>query len=106
LPHPTKPKPTTPDKNLTKIFNQLKKVLTPYAKEFDVTDNDNRHANLNDLKDNEWTFVHVDFTRNARRNDGKDTPFAAGHKVDDLFFFVQGDAELHLDEVTLYDAAR
>jgi hypothetical protein len=76
------------------------------AQIFDVTDNDNRHVRLNDLKENEWTFVHVDFTRDARRNDGKETPFAAGHKVDDLFFFVQGDAELHLDEVTLYDAAR
>jgi hypothetical protein len=73
---------------------------------FDVTDNDNRHVNLNDLKENEWTFVHVDFTRDARRNDGKETPFAAGHKVDDLFFFVQGDGDLYLDEVTLYDAAR
>lgn len=30
---------TTPDKNLTKIFTQLKKILTPYSKEFDVTDN-------------------------------------------------------------------
>jgi len=76
------------------------------AQIFDVTDNDNRHVRLHDLKTGEWSFVHVDFTRDARRNDGKETPFAAGHKVDDLFFFVQGDAELYLDEVTLYDAAR
>lgn len=76
------------------------------AQIFDLTDNDNRHVKLTDLKSGEWTFVHVDFTKDGRKNDGKQTPFAAGHKVDDLFFFVEGDAELHVDEVTLYDAAR
>ena len=73
---------------------------------FDVTDNDNRHVKLKDLKTGEWTFVHVDFTRDGKRNDGKETPFAAGHKVDDLFFFVSGEADLFIDEVTLYDAGR
>jgi hypothetical protein len=73
---------------------------------FDVTDGDNRHVRLKDLKTGEWTFTHVDFTRDGRRNDGKNTPFAAGHKVDDLFFFVDGDADLFIDEVVLYDAAR
>jgi hypothetical protein len=77
---------------------------------FDLTDGDNRHVRLKDLKNGEWTFVHVDFSRDARRNDGKDTPFAAGHKVDDLFFLVEpgrdADVELFVDEVTLYDAAR
>src|SRR6185503_1164639 len=76
------------------------------AQIFDVTDGDNRHVRLKDLKSGEWTFVHVDITRDGRRNDGKETPFAAGHKVDDLFFFVDADADLHIDEVALYDAAR
>lgn len=37
---------TTPNKNLTKIFTQLKKVLTPYSKEFDIADNDATAYNL------------------------------------------------------------
>lgn len=52
-----------------------------------------------------WTFLHVDFARDGRKDDGRQTPFAAGHKVDDVFFFVEGDAELYIDEVTLYDGA-
>jgi hypothetical protein len=75
---------------------------------FDVTDQDNRHIRLRDLKQDEWQFAILDFTRDAKRNDGGDTPFAAGHKVDDLFFFVEpaGDQEVQLfiDEVTLFDA--
>jgi hypothetical protein len=78
------------------------------AQIFDATDQDNRHVVIKDLKPATWTNLYVDFTRDGRRNDGSDTPFAAGHKVDDLFFFVepQGDAkpEFLIDEVVLYDA--
>ncbi len=80
------------------------RVLT--VQTFDATDQDNRHVRLNDLKNGEWSFLHVDFTRDGKRNDGKETPFAAGHKVDDLFFFVDSEADLFVDEVTLYDAGR
>jgi hypothetical protein len=77
---------------------------------FDATDQDNRHVNLTGLKQGAWTFTYVDFTKDGKRNDGKDTPFAAGHKVDDLFFFVEPegdkDVDLHVDEVVLYDAGR
>lgn len=73
---------------------------------FDLTDMDNRHVRLRDLAQGEWTFVHVDFTRDGKRNDGSDTPFAAGHQVDDIFFFVDPGAELLIDEVVLYDAGR
>jgi lysophospholipase L1-like esterase len=75
---------------------------------FDLTDMDNRHIHVRDPKTGAWTFTHLDFTRDARRNDGGDTPFAAGHRVDDIFFFVDpeagGDVDLLLDEVVLYDA--
>jgi hypothetical protein len=71
---------------------------------FDVTDMDNRHVRLRDLAVGKWSFTYVDFTNDARRNDGSDTPFAAGHRVDDLFFFVESDADLHVDEVCLFDA--
>jgi hypothetical protein len=75
---------------------------------FDLTDNDNRHIRLKGLKQGRWEWANLDFTADGRRNDGKKTPFAAGHKVDDIFFFVEpeGDPEvnLHIDEVVLYDA--
>ncbi len=77
---------------------------------FDVTDKDNRHIRLQDLKPNVWNWQYLDFTKDARRNDGGKTPFAAGHRVDDLFFFVESDGNqevnLFIDEVTLFDAAR
>jgi hypothetical protein len=73
---------------------------------FDCADQDNRHIRLTDLKQGEWTFIHLDFARDGRRNDGRQTPFAAGHKVDDLFFFIDPAADLLIDEVVLYDAAR
>ena len=77
---------------------------------FDATDQDNRHVVLGKLKQDEWTPVYVDFTRNGRRNDGTESPFAAGHEVDDLFFLVDAPAggadkaELLIDEVVLFDA--
>lgn len=74
------------------------------AQIFDATDLDNRHVRLDGLAEEDWAFAYVDFTRDGERNDGSDTPFDAGHFVDDLFFFLQGDAELFVDEVCLFDA--
>jgi hypothetical protein len=75
---------------------------------FDLTDQDNRHIHLAGLEPGQWQTHYLDFTKDARRNDGGDTPFAAGHQVDDLFFFVQADgdqpAELLIDEVILFEA--
>jgi hypothetical protein len=76
------------------------------AQVFDLTDGDNRHVRLRDLRQGEWAFTIVDFTRDGRRNDGRQTPFAAGHKVDDLFFFVEEGADLLVDEVVLFDAGQ
>lgn len=76
---------------------------------FDFTDMDNRHIRLDGLATNTWRTVYVDFAKDGRKNDGRQTPFAAGHVVDDLFFFVEPDpgreAVLLLDEVVLFDAA-
>ncbi len=79
------------------------------AQIFDATVQDNRHVRLRGLTPREWTTVYVDFTRDARRNDGTaNSPFSAGNKVDDLFFFVSPTpgkkVELFVDEVVLYDA--
>ena len=75
---------------------------------FDATVQDNRHIRLTDLQQDEWTTFYLDFTRNARRNDGTPgSPFTAGNLVDDLFFFVEGEgaksATFFVDEVVLFD---
>jgi len=79
------------------------------AQIFDATVQDNRHVNLSQLKQGEWTTLYVDFSRDSRRNDGiANSPFTAGNKVDDLFFFVsphsEREVELFVDEVVLFDA--
>ena len=83
---------------------------TIIAQIFDVTDQDNRHVVLGDLEQKAWRVAFVDFTKDGRKNDGRQTPFAAGHEVDDLFFFVEGEGgaepELLVDEVVLFDAGR
>jgi hypothetical protein len=77
---------------------------------FDATAGDNRHIRLKGLKEGAWRWAILDFTNDAKRNDGKETPFAAGHKVDDLFFFVtpqtDADVQLYVDEVTVFDAGK
>ena len=40
------------------------------AQIFDATVQDNRHVNLRQLKQGEWTTLYVDFSRDSRRNDG------------------------------------
>ena len=77
---------------------------------FDATVLDNRHINLTGLRRNQWTTVYLDFLRESKRNDGTlDSKLSAGHKVDDLFFFVapEGSSPVNLlvDEVVLYDAS-
>ena len=79
---------------------------------FDATVQDNRHIVLRDLLQNQWRTIYVDFSRDARRNDGTaKSEFAAGNLVDDIFFFVNspetGSAPVLLvDEVVLFDAAK
>ena len=77
---------------------------TMTAQIFDATAQDNRHVNLAGLKQGEWTTQYVDFSRDSKRNDGTDGPFVAGNLVDDLFFFVDRNATLWVDEVVLFDA--
>jgi len=77
---------------------------------FDLTDKDNRHIKMKDLKQDAWQWAILDVTKDAKRNGGTDTPFTAGHRVDDIFFFMRPEkgkeANLYIDEVTLYDAGR
>jgi hypothetical protein len=76
---------------------------------FDATVQDNRQIPLRGLKQNEWTTLYLDFSRDSKRNDGTaNSQFTAGNIVDDIFFFVTGEerdrAILLIDEVVLYDA--
>jgi len=76
---------------------------------FDVTVQDNRHIRLENLEPGRWVAMDLDFARDSRRNDGSPDPtFPAGHRVDDLFFFVEGltagSAVLFVDDVVLFDA--
>src|SRR5262249_43450356 len=77
---------------------------------FDATDQDNRHIHVRNLKEGAWAWANLDFTADSKRNDGSNKPFAAGNKVDDIFFFVTPDGnnpvELLIDEVVLYDAGK
>jgi hypothetical protein len=77
---------------------------------FDATDQDNRHIRLADCPTGKWMTQYLDFSKDARKNDGKETPFAAGHQVDDIFFFLPADApkdaRLLVDEIVLYDAGK
>jgi hypothetical protein len=76
---------------------------------FDLTDEDNRHIGLEGLPQRRWLSQTLDFTADGIRNDGNQTPFKAGNRVDDLFFLAwPGDTEkpytLLLDDIVLYDA--
>lgn len=103
-------KPPRPVGEHTKLHFRyfLTGASTLTAQIFDATDGDNRHIQVKGLKTGAWQWAILDFTNDARRNDGSETPFAAGHKVDDLFFLVKPDAaeevQLYVDEVILFDA--
>jgi hypothetical protein len=69
------------------------------AQVFDVTDGDNRQIHMKNLKQGDWQWAILDFTKEARRNDGKSTPFASGHKVDDIFFFVRPERDAEVQAI-------
>jgi hypothetical protein len=77
---------------------------------FDVTDRVYRRVQLKELPRDAWNFAYVDLTADAKRDDGKESPLATGHRVSDLFFQVapqEGqEARLLIDEVCLYDAGQ
>lgn len=80
------------------------------AQVFDLTDGDNRYIHMKGLKKGAWQWAILDFTKDAKRNDGTNTLFAPGHKVDDIFFLVRPkrdtEVQLYVDEVTLFDAGK
>lgn len=105
-----KPERTVGERTRLRFRYHLTGASSMTVQLFDVTDQDNRHVVMTGLKQDAWRWAILDFTRDAKRNDGKQTAFAAGHKVDDVFFFVKPEkdkeVQLHVDEVTLFDAGK
>ena len=74
---------------------------------FSLTTEDNWHVNAKELQTGKWAEVTLNFTRDARRNDGSKEPFRDGERMDDLKVFAgkPEDAakyELFLDDVIFF----
>lgn len=63
-----------------------------------------RHLVVAGLPQNKWAEATVDFTQ-ARRPDGTGGPLEEGERIDDIQFYLDGNAEIVVDDVILYDAA-
>ena len=56
---------------------------------FGLDSGDNNHVQVSGLTEGKWSEVTMNFTRDAKRNDGtKGVPFQAGERMDDLKIFV------------------
>lgn len=74
---------------------------------FSLTREDNSHIKVSGLTTGQWSEVTLNFTRDARRNDGSPEPFAEGERMDDLKIFagLPEDAarfDLHIDDVIFF----
>jgi len=54
---------------------------------FSLTREDNQHIRVTGLTEGKWSEVTMNFTRDARRNDGSPEPFGDGERMDDLKIF-------------------
>src|SRR5262249_10577563 len=64
-----------------------------------------RHLTLTDLLQGKWQSAAVDMTA-ARRPDGSGGPLSEGERIDDIQFYTDASAEVIIDDIVLYDAAR
>jgi hypothetical protein len=74
---------------------------------FSLTSEDNQHINVSGLTEGKWTELDLNFTRDARRNNGSPNTFGDGERMDDFKVFVGKPAEaakyeLFLDDVIFY----
>lgn len=74
---------------------------------FSLSSEDNQHINVSGLTESQWTGLHLNFTRDARRNDGSSKTFGEGERMDDFKIFVGRPAEatkyqLFIDDVIFY----
>ena len=74
---------------------------------FSLTSEDNQHIDATGLTGDKWAELDLNFTRDARRNDGSPKTFGDGERMDDFKVFVGKPAqaasyELFLDDVIFY----
>ena len=74
---------------------------------FSLTREDNQHINVSGLTQGQWTELDVNFSRDARRNDGSAQTFGDGERMDDFKVFAGNPAQatacdLLIDDVIFY----
>ena len=74
---------------------------------FSLTREDNQHIRVTGLAEGKWAEVTMNFTRDARRNDGSPEPFGDGERMDDLKVFAGRPSEaarynLWIDDVIFF----
>jgi hypothetical protein len=57
------------------------------------------------LQQKQWQLATVDMTQ-ARRPDGTGGPLSEGERIDDIQFYADPDAQIIIDDIVLYEAAR
>jgi hypothetical protein len=72
---------------------------------YSLTKGYHRYLSLKKLPQGRWASAAVDM-RAARRPDGSGGPLSEGERIDDVQFYADPRAELLIDDIVLYDAAR
>lgn len=70
---------------------------------FSLTREDNWHIDVRGLATNRWAELSLNFTRDARRNDGSTERFVEGERMDDFKVFAGKPAEADRSELLLDD---
>jgi len=74
---------------------------------FSLTREDNWHINVTGLQQRRWSEITLNFTRDARRNDGSTERFAEGERMDDFKLLAGRPADaanyrLYLDDIIFF----
>ncbi len=70
---------------------------------FSLTRQDNWHVDVEGLETNAWSEIALNFTRDARRNDGSKERFGDGERMDDFKIFAGTPAEAKQYELMVDD---
>lgn len=91
----------------------LKGGTTATFQHFSLTREDNWHIIVDGLTQNRWDELTLNFSRDARRNDGSTEPFGEGERMDDFKLFAgkpeeAANYEVFIDDVIFFanDPAR
>jgi inosine-uridine nucleoside N-ribohydrolase len=83
----------------------LKGTDTIRVQIYSLSNGYHRQLVVHGLPQQKWQQATVDITQ-ARRADGTGGPLSEGERIDDIQFYIDPDAEVIIDDVVLYDAAR